>query len=449
MQLGIRCLPGAALAFSLSAFAADDDWARWRGPNENGVARSAAPIQWSDTENIAWKTAIPGRGHSSPVLWGYRIFLTTAVPKGEAPEAPPGDGGGRRGPGGGAGSGREHDLIVMCLDRETGKVLWQKTPRSVKPHEGYHFRYGSFASNSPVTDGKRLYAFFGSHGLFVYDLEGKLLWQKSFEPMFMRNAFGEGVAPVLDGETLFLKFDHERGSHMLALDARDGKQLWRVEREESSSWSQPFVTSVGGNKQVIVAATNKVRSYEPETGKLIWECAGLGGNVIPAPVRIDDLVIVMSGYRNPNMLAIRLGRTGDLTGTDAVVWTNDRGNSYTASPVLADGKLYFVTDNGMVSCLNARTGEAYYRQQRLSKPSSIKSSPVAAGGHLYVATENGEVFVVKLGEKYEEVAVNTLTDQMFIATPAIAGGSLYLRGQNTLFCIRETKVAGRQLRRLN
>lgn len=440
MQLGFKCLPAAAaLACSLCAFSADDEWPRWRGPNEDGVARSAAPVEWSDTKNIAWKAEIPGRGHSSPVIWGNRIFLTTAVPKGEAPESAAPEGGARRGPGGGAGSGREHDLVVLCLDRNSGKLLWQKTAKTAKPHEGYHFRYGSFASNSPVTDGKRLYASFGSHGLFVYDLDGKLLWEKSFEPMYMRNAFGEGVAPVLDGNSLFLKFDHEKGSYMVALSAADGKQLWRVDRDESSSWSQPFVTSVNGRKQVIVAATNKVRSYEFETGKLIWECAGLGGNVIPAPVRIDDLVIVMSGYRNPNMMAIRLGKTGDLTGTDAVVWTNDRGNSYTASPVLADGKLYFVTDNGMVSCLNARTGEAYYRQQRLSKAASIKSSPVAAGGRLYQATENGDVFVLQLGEKYEEVAVNTLTDQMFIATPAISGGSVYLRGQNTLFCIREAR----------
>jgi outer membrane protein assembly factor BamB len=456
MTLG-RLAATPLLLLSALVFAADDDWPRWRGPNDDGVARTPAPVQWSDTANVAWKAEIPGRGHSSPVIWGNRLFLTTAVPKSDTPPAaeppkppegappggPGGPGGRRGGAGGGAAAGREHDLLVICLDRNTGKTLWRRTARTVKPHEGYHNRYGSFASNSPVTDGKRLFAFFGSHGLFVYDLDGKLLWEKSFEPMSMRMAFGEGVAPVLDGNSLYLKFDHERGSYMLALDARDGKQLWRVERDEGSSWSQPYVTTVNGKKQVIVAATTKIRAYEPETGKVIWECAGLGANVIPAPVRIDDIVIVMSGYRDPNLLAIRLGRTGDLTGTDAIVYSNNRGNSYTPSPVLADGKLYFVSDNGLLTCLNARTGEAYYRQQRLSKASSFKASPVAAGEHLYLATENGDVVVVKLGEKYEEVAVNTLTDQMFIATPAIAGGSLYLRGQNTLFCIRDAKVAAR------
>lgn len=448
VRLFIPCLG----LLSLSCVGADDDWARWRGPNENGVARGSAPTQWNDSKNVKWKVDIPGRGHSSPVLWGNKLFLTTAVPKGEAPAAEsvpapapapgpggPGGRGGGRGFGQAGGMGREHDLVVLCLDRNTGKILWQKTARTAKPHEGYHSRYGSFASNSPVTDGKRLYASFGSYGLFVYDLEGKLLWQKSFEPMYMRMAFGEGVAPVLDGDSLYVKCDHERGSYMLALDARDGKQLWRVERDEGSSWSQPFVTVVDGKKQVIVSATTRTRAYEPETGKVLWEVGGLGANVIPAPVRIDDILIVQSGYRDPNMLAIRLGRSGDLTGTDAVVWTNNRGNSYTASPVLADGKLYFVTDNGMLSCLNAKTGEAYYKQQRLSKAYSFKSSPVAAGGYLYLATENADVVVVRLGEKFEEVAVNTLTDQMFIATPAIVGGTLYLRGQNTLFAISESR----------
>jgi outer membrane protein assembly factor BamB len=456
MSMGFnQLLLSGALLLSCPCFAADDDWAKWRGPADDGVARGAAPTQWSDSTNIAWKLEIQGRGHSSPVIWGNKLFLTTAVPKGEAaavpvppqagPGGPPGGAGGRGpgGPGGGAGAGREHDLVILCIDRISGKVLWQKVVRTIKPHEGYHQRYGSFASNSPVTDGKRLIASFGSYGLFCLDLNGKLIWEKSFDPMYMRNAFGEGAAPTLDGDSLFLKFDHERGSHMLAVDARDGKQIWRADREESSSWSQPYVTTFKGKKQVIVSATNKVRAYEYDSGKLIWECAGLGGNVIPNPVRIGDTVIVMSGFRDPNLLAIKLGGSGDLTGTDSILWTNNRGNSYTASPVLADGKLYFVTDNGMLSCLDAKTGAAHYRQQRLSKAYSFKSSPVAAGGMLYLSTENGDVVVVRMGEKFEEVAINTLTDQMFVATPAVAGGSLYLRGQNTLFCIRDGKVAAR------
>ena len=224
---------------------------------------------------------------------------------------------------------------------------------------------------------------------------------------------------------------------MVALDKRTGKELWRVTRDEVSSWSPPLVVTHNGRKQVVVSATTKVCAYEPATGKIIWECSGLGTNVIPAPVIQGDVVYVMSGHRNPNLLAIRLGREGNLTGTDAIVGTNDRGNPYTASPVLHDDKLYFVTDSGMLTCLNARTGEAYYRQQRLPQPYNFKASPVGANGKLYLATEDGDVVVVKMGEKYEVLATNTLPDQTFIATPAIAGGSLYLRSQEALDCVRQ------------
>ena len=417
--------------------AADDDWPRWRGPNNDGMARGDAPVEWSDTKNIAWKASIPGRGHSSPIIWGGKIFLTTAVPTGKAPaaDAAPQQGRGR-GAGGGAGAGQEHRFVVLALDRQTGKVIWERVAKVATPHEGYHNRYGSFASNTPVTDGRYLYAFFGSRGIYCYDLDGKLIWQKDFPPMKMRLQFGEGSPTVLDGDALYLKFDQEEGSYMLALDKRTGKELWRADRDEQSSWSPPLVITHNGRKQLIVSATTAVRSYDPATGKVIWETSGLGSNVIPAPVTHNGFVYVMSGHREPNLLAIRLGREGNLTGTDAIAWTNQRANSYSASPVLYDKKLYFVTDNGTISCLDAITGQPYYQQHRLPKPYTLKASPVGANGRLYVSTEDGDVVVIRMGEKYEALATNTLADQMFIATPAIAGGSIYLRGQNTLFCIR-------------
>jgi outer membrane protein assembly factor BamB len=416
---------------------ANDDWSRWRGPDHKGVARGDAPLEWSATKNVAWKTPIAGRGFSSPILWGDRIFLTTAVPGPAEPTPDAGSGSDqRRGAGGGVGAGREHKFVVLCLDSKTGKTIWERVATTATPHEGYHARYGSFASNTPATDGKYLFAFFGSRGLYTYDLDGKLIWKKDFPPMRMRLQFGEGVAPVVDGNTLYLKFDQEQGSHMVALDKNTGKELWRVERDEVSSWSEPLVVTHNGRKQVVVSASNKVRSYDAATGKLIWEASGLGTNVIPAPVVTNGIVYVMSGHREPNLLAIRLGREGDLTSTDAIVWKNDRGNAYTAAPVLHEGKLYIITDNGMLSCLNAATGEAYYKQQRLPKPYNFKSSPVAANGKLYLATEDDDVLVVKMGEKYEVLATNTMPDEMFIATPAIAGGSIYLRGQNALYCIR-------------
>lgn len=412
------------------------DWPQWRGPDNKGVAEGNAPLNWTATEHIAWKTSIPGRGHSTPVISGNRIFLTTAVPSATSPGASPAPQRGFGGPGGGSGKGQEHRFLVLCLDRATGKLLWQREARVATPHEGYHTMYGSFASNSPVTDGKRVWAFFGSRGVFCYDLDGKLIWTKDFPPMRMRLEFGEGVAPALHGEKLILTFDSESGSFLTVLDKNTGKEIWRQDRDEQSAWAQPVVVRHKNRDQLIVSATRRVRSYDLETGKLIWECGGLGANVIPTPVERDGVIYVMSGYRNPNLMAIRLDREGDLTGTDAILWTNQRGNSYTPSPVLDGNKLYFVTDSGQLTCLDAATGKPFYQQQRLPKPYNIKSSPLAAAGRLYVPTEEGDVVVVKLGEEYQVLATNTIPDEFFIASPIVLDGAMYLRGRNTLYCIR-------------
>ena len=456
--MNIRSLPllvllslvgsGGSRAFGNNTTSDDADWPRWRGPFETGMARGDAPTTWSDSKNIKWKISIPGRGHSSPVLWGNQIFVTTAVPigaepEGEKPTRPqPGADAPRRGGGasGGAGPLVDHKFELISLDRRTGKILWQKTAKVAKPHEGYHRMYGSFASNSPVTDGKHVIAYFGSRGVFCYDLKGKLIWEKDLGvAMTMRLGFGEGTAPVLHENSLILNIDHEGEDVMVVVDKNTGKELWRVNRDEPSNWAAPLVIDVQGRKQVVVSATRKVRSYDLKTGEVVWECAGLGTNTIPAPVRQGDMIYVMSGHREPNLLAIKLGRKGDLTGTDAVVWTNTRGNAYTASPVLHDNKLYFVTDSGMVSCLDATTGKPYYSQVRLPKATNIKSSPVGANGKLYISTEDGDVVVLKMGETFEVLATNTLEDQFFIATPAIADGEIFLRGQNTLFCIQQTR----------
>jgi outer membrane protein assembly factor BamB len=326
------------------------------------------------------------------------------------------------------------------LDRKTGKILWQKTARVATPHEGYHRVYGSFASNSPVTDGKYVYAFFGSRGIYAYDFNGKLIWEKDLGvQMKIRLAFGEGSAPLLDGNRLFLVYDHEAGSFMVALDKRNGKELWRVTRDEGSSWSTPLAIDYAGRRQIIVAASKKVRSYDAEDGKLLWEAAGLGANAIPMPVHQNGVIYVMSGYRDPRLMAIKLGREGDLTGTDSILWSQTRGLAYTTSPVLHDNKLYVLTDSGLLSAFNATTGEPHFAQVRLPKSYNFKASPIGANGKLYLATEDGDVVVLKMGEKFEVIATNTLSDQVFIATPVIAGGELFLRGKDKLFCISQGK----------
>ncbi len=451
----------------------DEQWPNWRGPDHTGMARTGAPVRWNTTENVKWKTPIPGKGHSTPIVWEDRIYLTTAVPTSPIPEAPRRELTGRpraergegrpdrqRRPRVESGEGRpdperrrrmrerfrrrmqmtlvEHKFEVLCLDKETGKILWRQTATKETPHEGYHRLYGSFASNSAVTDGRHLYAFFGSRGLFVYDLDGTLAWKKNFGvKMRMRNGFGEGTAPVLHGDILILNFDHEGQSFILALDKNTGNELWRRDRDERSTWSTPLVTEHAGKTQVIVTGDNRVRSYDIANGDLIWECGGLGTNPVPIPVRHRDTVIVMTGHRSPNMLAIRLDRTGDLTDTDAVLWTNQRGNAYTACPVYADGKLYVLTDRGLISCFDADTGQPFYHQQRLPNPYQFKASPVGSEGRLYLASEQGDVIVLKMGEEYDVVAVNSMPDHFFISSPVIVDNQLFLRSQDALYCISE------------
>lgn len=422
-----------ALAVSASAQVkpARDEWRQWRGPFNTGMAHGDAPTTWSDQANIKWKLAIPGRGHSTPVVTGNRLYFTTAIPTGKrtAPE-------GRSRAGGGADSGLEHRFEVIAVDRQSGRVAWQRTATVATPHEGYHRTYGSFASNSPVTDGTRVFAFFGSRGLYAYDLEGTLLWTKDFGvKMRMDMAFGEGTPLTLHDHRLLLHFDHLDGGFLVKLDPATGREIWRTVRTEPFNWAAPYVAEHAGRRQVIMSGLT-VRSYDFETGKLIWEVPGLGENTIPQPVQHRDLVYAMSGHTLKMLMAIPLGQTGKLTAA-SLAWSTARGASYTPSPLLHDNRLYVLTDSGLFSNFNATTGVPAYQQARLPKPYSFKASPVGASGKIYLATEDEDVVVVKMGDTLEVLATNTLAGQSFIASPVIVGGELYLRSQTHLFRISE------------
>lgn len=406
-------------------------WMQWRGPFNTGMAVGDGPLRWSDTDGVLWKVPIPGRGHSTPVVVGDRMFLTTAVPTGRG-TAPAGR---LRGGGGGADAGLEHRFDVLAIDRGTGRTLWQRTSTVATPHEGYHRTYGSFASNSPVTEGDRLYAFFGSRGLYAYSLDGTLLWQKDFGvKLRMDNGFGEGTAPTLHDNRLILHFDHLDGGFLTMLDPATGRELWRVSRSERFNWAAPFVATHAGRRQIIVNGLS-VRSYDFDTGALLWEAAGLGENSVPQVVQHRDLVFAMSGHTVKMLLAIRLGRSGVLTGTEAMAWSTPRGVSYTPSPLLHDGRLYVVSDAGLVSCFDAASGRPLFEQRRLPKPYNFKASPVGANGKIYLATEEGDVVVIRLGDRFEVLATNTLADQSFIASPIVLDGDMYLRSRTHLFRI--------------
>ena len=408
------------------------EWPQWRGPFNTGMAEGDAPLHWDDTRNVRWKRAIHGRGHSTPVVAGNRLFLTTAVPTGKVTRA-----GRPSRAGGGADDGLEHRFEVIAIDRQAGTIVWQRTATVATPHEGYHRMYGSFASNSPVTDGSRVFAFFGSRGLYAYDLDGTLLWQKDFGvQMRMDMAFGEGTPLTLHDNRLLLHFDHLDTGFLVMLDPATGREIWRTKRTERYNWAGPYVAVHNGRRQIIMSGLT-VRGYDFDSGTLLWEAAGLGENTIPQPVQHNDLIFAMSGHTVRRLMAIRLGRTGTLTDTDAIVWSTMRGAAYTPSPLLHDNRLYVVTDTGQLSNFNATTGVPLYQQARLPKPYNFKASPVGANGKIYLATEDEDIVVVAMGDTFKVLATNTVSGQSFIASPVIVDGDIYLRSRTHLFRIGE------------
>ena len=308
----------------------------------------------------------------------------TAAKEANAAIAPGERGFGRGGPGGGRGFGRRdsgprniYQFNVLCLDRNTGEIIWEKTAREAAPHEGMHDT-NSYASGSPTTDGKFIYASFGSHGVYCYDLDGKLIWEKDLGDMETRNGFGEGASPTIYGDTLLVPWDHEKDSHLFALDAKTGEVKWQIDRDEPTTWVTPLVIEAAGKTQVILNGTNRSRSYDINTGEVIWECGGQVTNPISTAIQYEDLVYCMTGHRGSAVVAIPLDATGDITDTDKIAWKTNQGAPYVPSPLLYGDKLYFTKGtNGVLSCLEAKTGEPLIDQKRLAGVENIYASPSA------------------------------------------------------------------------
>ncbi|HEV3145930.1 MAG TPA: PQQ-binding-like beta-propeller repeat protein [Gemmataceae bacterium] len=421
---------------------AQDSWPQWRGPLATGVSPNAnPPVAWSESKNIRWKTALQGKGHSTPIVWGDRIFMTTAIPYGE-PVTPrfvrPGAHDNNE-------MTRAHEFAVLAVDRKTGKILWQETVLKAVPHEAGHLT-ASLASASPVTDGEHVFAFFGSYGLYCLDFAGKLIWKKDLGEMHTKHGHGEGSSPALHGDTLIINWDHEEQSFLLALDKRTGKQRWRVARPEETSWATPIVVE-GGERadvsptwktQVVVSGTNRIRGYDLATGDVIWECGGLSSNIVASPVTADGFVYAGSSYDTRAMLAVKLdGAKGDITGTNFVVWTRHRGTPYVPSPLLYDNTIYNLQHyQGVVVRINAKTGEDKGEPIRLPAIRDVYSSPVAAAGRIYITSRDGITEVLSHANPEKSLAVNRLDDR-FSASAALVGRDLYLRGEKHLYCIAE------------
>ncbi|MEX1098677.1 MAG: PQQ-binding-like beta-propeller repeat protein [Planctomycetales bacterium] len=413
------------------------NWPQWRGPLGTGAAPLAdPPIEWSAEKNVRWKVELPGLGHSTPIVWGDRVFVTAAVPFGDA--LPP-KYSGRPGEHDNLPTTHRHEFVVIALDRETGRVVWQRTVARDLPRETGH-RTASLASNSPVTDGRRVYAFFGSRGLYCLDFAGKPVWTKDLGEMHTLHGHGEGASPVLHGEALVVNWDHEGQSFVVAFDKRTGNERWKVERDEPTSWATPIVVEVEGKPQVVVSGTNRIRGYDLATGAVVWECGGLSTNVVSSPVAAEGMVYAGSSYDTRAMLGIRIeGARGDLTGTERVIWSRIRGTPYVPSPLLYGDALYFLNHyQNVLTRVQARTGHELPGPIRLNGIGDLYASPVAAAGRVYATDLDGRTIVLTHADEPKVLAVNELGEPTS-ASAALAGGDLFLRGDRHLYRIAEEK----------
>jgi outer membrane protein assembly factor BamB len=417
------------------------NWAQWRGPESQGISNETnLPTEWSETKNVLWKTAIPGLGFSSPIIWEKKVFVTTAIEGGPAPadhkavkhmigeqEFKHPDW---------VGSDKIHTFKVFCLDRERGKVLWERTAYEGPVYDHRH-RRGTYAAPTPVTDGNHVFVYFGSEGFYCYDLDGKLIWKKNVGGIGTMG-MGVGTSPVLYENLVILLCDQEFDgtlSFMIALDKKTGKEIWRVARPVQSSWATPVIAKTAQRTELVTSGNEFLISYDPATGKELWRATGLKSHAIATPVIGHGLVILSSGFPSKTIVAIRLGGSGNLDGTDKIVWRYNKGTSYVPSPILYGDYVYLMSDAGIFTCLNAKTGEIVYEGGRVPVATKFYgASPVAFDGKILITSDDGDTFVIKAGPKHEVLGTNSIGEPCRTSI-AIADGKLFVRGEKNLFCI--------------
>ncbi len=427
----------STLLFINSAGAlAGTSWPQWRGPSGQGISEEKnLPTTWSATKNIKWKTPIAGRGHSSPIVWGNKIFLTTAIEgplvfgakavkhmDGDKEYVHPDS----------VGADHKHLFKVICLSRETGKILWEQTSFEGTPYDDRH-RKSSFASSTPATDGKYVYAFFGSEGLYAYDVQGKFAWKADLGKLATAG-MGTGTSPILYDNLVIVQCDEENGerSFIVGINKKTGKEVWRTPRKVQVSWATPLLVRRTKRAELITSGNEAVIAYEPATGKELWRHKGVDSNAIPSPVANNEMVFISAGFPARIAMAIKLGGAGDLV--DSVVWKYAKGTAYVPSPILYGDYLYLTTDRGILTCLDARTGEVKYEGGRAPIPSTFTASPIAFDGKILMTSEDGDTFVIKAGPKHEILGTNTVGEPVY-ASPAVADGNIFIRGEKNLYCI--------------
>lgn len=430
-----------ALALGTTSWAGEpgpqrlDNWHQWRGPEANGTAPQAdPPVKWDEKTNIKWKAALPGRGSATPIVWGDQVFVLTAIKTDrvaaeELPKTNPRLEKRTTAP------TNFYQFVVLSFDRKTGQLRWKQVAREQVPHEGHHQSH-SYAAGSPTTDGKHLYVSFGSFGTYCYDLDGKLQWQRDLGRLNTRLGWGEAVTPVIHGDSLLLNFDQEEDAALICLDARTGKTRWKAERDEKTSWNTPLVVEHKGKFQVVLNGTTRVRGYDLETGKVLWECGGMTVNAIPSAVAAGGVIYIMSGYRGAAAAAIPLdAASGDLTESNKVLWRYKQGTPYVPSPLLLGERLYFTSANdARLTILDVKTGKPLVDRERLPGQKSFYASPLAAAGRIYLVDRDGTTLVLKQGDKLDVLATNRLNDPID-ASPVAVGKQLFLRGEKYLYCV--------------
>jgi len=448
LPIRLLCLWTAIVAGSVGVASAQPDapatlnWPQFRGPGSVGVAQGAGlPEKWSATENVAWKAKIPGLGWSSPVVWGHKVFLTTAVNAGttERPKKGLYFGGERSAP-----PETEHEWKVLCLDLLTGKTLWEQRAHKGKPQTSIHIK-NSYASETPVTDGERLYVLFGNVGLFCYDLEGKSLWSKEVAPEPTRLDWGPAASPVLHEGRLYVVNDNQSESYLMALDGATGKELWKVKRDEKSNWATPFVWQNDKRTEIVTPGTSRVRGYDLE-GHELWTLKGMSSITIATPYAVDGLLYVSSGYViDPfrPLYAIKPGAEGDIslkgkeTSNKFIEWSNRSAGPYNPTTLVYKGRLYVLYDQGMLEVYDARTGKPIIPRKRLPRTRGFTASPWAYNDRVFLINEDGLTLVLKAGDEFELLHTNSLSDDdMTLATPAVADNRLLIRTAARVYCIK-------------
>ncbi|MFN7876994.1 MAG: PQQ-binding-like beta-propeller repeat protein [Pirellula sp.] len=402
-----------------------NDWWQFRGPESNGVVRDLKlPETWGVDSNLQWKTNIPGEGWSAPVVVGKKVFVTTAVSSAKKDKS------------------SDHAWKVLCLDADTGNILWTKDALQGKPRLGTH-RDNTYASETPATDGTRIVVYFGMMGVFCYDLDGQELWQKDIGNYPMKNEWGTSSSPVIHNGMVFIQADNEQKSFVVALDLNNGKEVWRQEREEVSNWGSPIIWTNSLRTELITAGKT-IRSYDPKDGTLLWQATSSVGGYSSTPSANSDLLVVgHQGRDGAGMMVVKAGATGDIsltpgeTGNSHILWSTTKFAPQRSSPLMVDDKIYLLAGrNGMMSCVDAKSGDVLY-QDRLPDAGAFWASPWLYNGLVYCPDENGNTFVLKPGPKLELVRVNKLPEDnaRYWATSAASDGTLFIRSSNTLYAL--------------